>query len=53
MMFVEDDLGSLEVGKLADLVVLNQDYMTIDATEISSIKPVLTMTGGTVVFESN
>lgn len=53
MMFVNDDLGSLEVGKLADLVVLDQDYMTIEATEISTIKPVLTMTGGTVVYESS
>ena len=52
LMFVEDDLGSLEVGKLADLVVLDQDYLTIEATEISTIKPVLTMTGGTVVFRS-
>lgn len=52
MMFVEDDLGSLEVGKLADLVVLDQDYMAITATEISSISPVLTMTGGEVVFTS-
>ncbi|MBT0955810.1 amidohydrolase family protein [Alphaproteobacteria bacterium KMM 3653] len=52
LLFVEDDLGTLEVGKLADLVVLDQDYMTIEATEISSIKPVLTMTGGEVVYQS-
>lgn len=53
ILFASDDLGSLEVGKLADLVVLDQDYMTIEATEISSIKPVLTMTGGTTVYESS
>lgn len=51
LLFVEDDLGTLEVGKLADLVVLDQDYMTIEATEISSIKPVLTMTGGEIVHQ--
>lgn len=52
LLFVEDDLGTLEVGKLADLVVLDQDYMTIEATDISSIKPVLTMTGGEIVYQS-
>ncbi len=51
LLFVEDDLGTLEVGKLADLVVLDQDYMTIEPTEISSIKPVLTMTGGEIVYQ--
>ena len=51
LMFREDDLGTLEVGKLADLVVLDRDYMSVPADEIFDIEPVLTMVGGRVVFE--
>ncbi len=46
----EDALGSLEVGKQADLIVLNQDYMTVPEAEIKNIRPTLTMVGGRVVY---
>jgi hypothetical protein len=46
----ENALGSLEVGKQADLVVLDHDYMTVPSAEIRHIKPTLTMVGGRVVF---
>jgi predicted amidohydrolase YtcJ len=52
LMWKEDDLGTLEVGKLADLVVLDRDYMTIPADDIFNIKPVMTVVGGRVVFEA-
>lgn len=51
LLFKEDDLGTLEAGKLADLVVLDRDYMTVPADEIFNINPVMTMVGGRVVFE--
>jgi len=51
LMFREDDLGTLELGKLADLVVLDRDYMSVPVNEIFDIAPVLTMVGGRVVFE--
>jgi imidazolonepropionase len=44
------ELGSLEVGKRADLVVLDRDYLTVPAAEIKAIAPTLTMVGGRVVF---
>jgi hypothetical protein len=50
LFFQEDNLGSLEVGKLADLVVLDRDYMTVAAQEIKAIRPTLTMVGGRVVY---
>jgi len=50
MMFLEEDLGSLEPGKLADLVVLDRDYMTISDHEIKDIQSVATMVGGEIVY---
>ena len=52
LFFQESALGSLEVGKQADLVVLDRDYMTVPAADIKRIKPTLTMVGGRVVFSS-
>ena len=48
----ERALGSLEVGKQADLVVLDRDYMTVPAADIKHIRPTLTMVGGRVVFSA-
>jgi predicted amidohydrolase YtcJ len=49
LVFRENDLGSLEQGKLADLVVLDRDYLTVPADEIKDITPVMTMVGGRIV----
>lgn len=48
---MEDRIGSLEAGKLADLLVLNRDYFSVPDEGIKSIRPVLTMVGGAVVHE--
>ena len=50
VMFAEDILGSIEVGKLADFVVIPVDYMTIPAEDIWKIKPEMTVIGGEVVY---
>ena len=47
--FEENSLGSIEAGKLADLVVLDKPYLTIGDEEIREMKPLLTMVGGRVV----
>ena len=44
--------GSLEEGKLADLIVLDQDLFKIEPNEIHKTKVLLTMVGGKVVFQS-
>jgi predicted amidohydrolase YtcJ len=49
--FEEDIKGSIEPGKLADLVVLSEDFLTVPAERISQIKICLTMVGGRVVYE--
>jgi predicted amidohydrolase YtcJ len=50
-LFQENNLGSLQPGKLADVLVLDRDYLTIPSDEIKDIKPVLTMVGGRIVYE--
>jgi predicted amidohydrolase YtcJ len=44
--------GSLELGKLADLIVLSQDLFKINPNEISKEEVLLTMVGGKVVYQS-
>ncbi len=49
IMGVEDERGSIEPGKLADLAVLSQDILEVDADEIRNTRALLTMVGGKVV----
>ena len=51
-LFQEDNLGSIEAGKYADIVVLDSDYMTVPEEEIRNIESVLTIVGGRVSYES-
>ncbi len=46
----EKKLGSLEPGKLADLVVLDGDYLRVPEDEISDLQVMLTIVGGKVVY---
>ena len=51
-VFQESNLGSIASGKLADLVVLDRDYLTIPADQIKDIQPVMTMVGGKIVWDA-
>ncbi len=44
--------GSIEPGKLADFIVLDQDLFKIEPSEISKTEVLLTMIGGKVVYQS-
>ena len=48
--FSEDNLGTLEIGKEADLAVLSQDIFSVKPEEISKTKVLTTMVAGKVVF---
>jgi hypothetical protein len=52
LVFQENNLGSIQSGKLADLVVLDRDYLTIPADQIKDIKPLMTMVGGRIVYDA-
>jgi predicted amidohydrolase YtcJ len=51
-IFQENNMGSIQPGKLADLVAIDRDYLTVPADQIKDIKAVLTMVGGRVVYEA-
>ncbi|MBI4523678.1 MAG: amidohydrolase [Deltaproteobacteria bacterium] len=50
--FEEKKKGSIEAGKLADLVVLDRDLLSVPANEIKEIKVLVTMVAGKVVYET-
>jgi len=51
LVFQENNLGAIQPGKLADLLVLDRDYLTIPADDIKNIKPVMTLVGGRIVYQ--
>ena len=50
LQFGDQVKGSIEPGKLADLVVIDRDYLTCPEDEIRAIEPVLTILDGRVVY---
>lgn len=49
--FEETEKGSIEVGKLADLVVLSEDILNIDPVQIEKVAVEMTVVGGQVVYD--
>jgi predicted amidohydrolase YtcJ len=53
LFFRENDLGSIQPGRFADLVVTDKDYLTVPAEQIKDIKSVLTVVGGRIVYDAS
>ncbi len=51
--FEEDIKGSLEPGKLADMVVLSKDPLSVSPEDLMSIQAMITIVDGRIVFERN
>ncbi len=52
LTFDEEKKGTLEAGKLADLVVLSDDPLTVEERKIADITSRMTMVGGKIVHET-
>jgi predicted amidohydrolase YtcJ len=48
----EDDIGSIEAGNHADLVVLDRDYFSVPEDEIRRIQSRLTIIGGRIIYNA-
>jgi predicted amidohydrolase YtcJ len=48
--FMDSKLGTLEAGKLADVIVLSNDLSKIPATKVGTTEVLLTMVGGKPVY---
>ena len=53
LMFQEKEKGSLEKGKLADLIVLDRDILTCPIEQVKSIQVEQTYLGGKLVYSAN
>ena len=49
----DDRLGSIEVGKLADFAIVDQDILTIPTTQIGNTKNLMTILDGEVIYKNN
>ena len=51
--FEEKIKGSIEEGKLADMVVLNRDILSIPEDELKDMEVEMTIVGGEIVYNRN
>jgi hypothetical protein len=47
----ETTKGSLEVGKVADLIMIDRDVLTCPVNDVRDVKVLLTVVGGKVLYE--
>ena len=50
--FEENIKGSIEIGKLADFTVLDQDILTVEEDKILDTKILMTIIGGEIKFNN-
>jgi len=53
LQFADKERGSIEPGKVADLVVIDRDYLTCNEAQIKDIQPVMTVLGGKIEIVRN
>jgi predicted amidohydrolase YtcJ len=49
---MEDKIGTIETGKLADVAVLDRDYFTVPEADLKKVRSALTIVNGKIVHDS-
>jgi len=52
-VFLEHKIGTIELGKLADIVAWDKDLYSIPVSELKEARPILTLMNGEVVYRAN
>ena len=52
LLGMDAEVGSIEPGKLADLILIDRDLFQIDPQTISDVRVLLTMVGGREVYRA-
>ena len=52
LQFADNERGTIEPGKLADLVVIDRDYLTCPEEQIKDIRPMVTILDGKIVYRA-
>lgn len=50
LLFEDENIGTLQPGKYADFIVINKDPLEIELEELRSIKTLMTVVSGSIVF---
>ena len=51
-IFEENNKGSLEIGKLADIIILDTDIFEIDTENIDKVKVLCTIKSGKILYNA-
>jgi predicted amidohydrolase YtcJ len=51
-MFLEDEVGSIEVGKYADIAVWDRDLYTVPVDSLENLTALMTVFNGEIVYRS-
>ncbi|MCF8885662.1 MAG: amidohydrolase [Aigarchaeota archaeon] len=51
LLFEEDHLGTLEAGKYADFIIIDNDPLQASIEELKNIKNIMTITSGNIVYQ--
>ena len=51
-MFLDDKVGSIEVGKEADIAVWDRDLYTVPAADLKNLKCEMTLFSGQIVYKA-
>jgi predicted amidohydrolase YtcJ len=50
--FDDEPLGTIEIGRYGDLIVLNKDYFKVPDEELKRVQSIMTVVGGRVVHDA-